>query len=129
MSNRGRPREFSNAAAKQKAYRERKNAQSKELELAFVIMDELKQSELALRKSWDYQVGLGRKPTIVYQENSVTGWRWMAFHVDGNFWSVWNPMLFRWLMVRGGLKKTGSILLQGIYELLPLSQDDGVVQS
>lgn len=112
----GRPREFRNAAEKQKAYRERKIAQEKELELAFAIIDEMEALEIALRNSWKRQIEKGRKPTIVYRE-SKEGFRWMALHVDGNFWSTWNPTLFRFLSVKGCLTKVASTIWDDVYEL------------
>lgn len=62
----GRPKEYRNAAEKQKAYRERIKTQSQEADLAFMLLEHVKLTVDALRKKDGFQLealyGLGKSP-------------------------------------------------------------------
>lgn len=63
---RGRPKQFRNAAEKQKAYRERQKADSGRFELANYMLDLIEERAQALRNSVSYWREKGHELEIVY---------------------------------------------------------------
>lgn len=60
----GRPREFSNAAEKQKAYRDRKKQDESRMHEALTILEEVEAEKVTLLKSIQYWISKGNRVEI-----------------------------------------------------------------
>lgn len=60
----GRPREFRNAAEKQKAYRDRKRQEENRLQEALTLLEEVESEKVTLLKSIQYWVSKGNRVEI-----------------------------------------------------------------
>ncbi len=99
MSGRGRPREFSNAAEKQKAYRERKKADEKRVEQALALLAEVEQLESALLNSIEHYTRKGKEVEI-YQ-STITGYA--QWQVQGYVTNSINPLVLAHMLKNGKL--------------------------
>lgn len=69
MTSKGRPREFRNAADKQKAYRERLKEQKQVSDLAIALLEDVENEIVTLQKTLDYHRRKGESIHVRYIKN------------------------------------------------------------
>lgn len=99
---RGRPREFRNAAEKQKAYRERLKLNKREGEAFFSFIETLNSREEALRNSIRYWIEKGRS-AVIRIEPRGSHFVFAQIMVDDRFVNTADNLLCEWLIAKGVL--------------------------
>ena len=96
----GRPAQFRNAAEKQKAYRERKKQADRDAELAFMLLDDMRCAEKALRNLMEYHTRRGESVDLEYHPDGEGGFCVMK---AGGYWRHNVDMFLVRCLLRAGV--------------------------
>lgn len=116
----GRPREFRNAAEKQKAYRDRKKQADQYQIVADQMMEWLKERETALRNWMNYWEKKSKTVDIVcaglssdFGQAIVAGYS--VYHIEAGVW--------KYLLITGAVVPDGSQGFRRTYTLSPVTEE------
>lgn len=117
-----RPREFSNAAEKQKAYRERLKANTQASELAQALLNDVQERIVSLRNVMKELHAKGRVITIDrWDDKTFAMWR-ASF--DGNFGQI-EPLIMNHLIRTNQVRFVRKAPIHGkIYEFTWFDKED-----
>lgn len=116
---RGRPRQFRNAAEKQKAYRERLKLDEQESAAFFSFIEILDSREDALRNSVRYWIERGQ-PAVIRIEPRGSHFVFAQIMVNDRFHNTADSLLCEWLIAKGVLVEQGKDWRGSIYQFSDL---------
>lgn len=108
----GRPQVHLDAAAKQRAYRER---QKRESELALALLADAERKKVTLRNTADYLIAKGNRVEVECDSSDYC--RVCKLLASGSFHANIEPLLFKHLVRTGDLTFDRKILMAEIYRV------------